>query len=81
MRAAPEPLDAHPLSKGPHPMDTLSPPVPPRCQGCTERIVSLEKRIADMERAFALMADYRSRPPARPSARQKAAERWDIEAG
>ena len=55
-------------------MDTLSPPVPPRCQGCIE----LEKRVADMERAFALLADVRANP--RPAARQKAALAWGMEA-
>ena len=75
MRAAPGLLDTPPLGKGPHPMETLTPP--PRCQGC----IALEKRVADMEKAFALMQDYRSRPPASPSARQKAAQAWGVEAG
>lgn len=56
-------------------MDTLTPP--PRCQACA----ALEKRLDDMEQAFALMKDYRSRPPASPSARQKAAQAWGVEAG
>lgn len=57
-------------------MRSLSDPAPPRCQGC----IDLEKRITAMERAFALMSDFRSRPPARTSARQKAAEAWGVEA-
>lgn len=62
-------------------MQTLRAPAGACCQEHAERIVSLEKRIADMERAFALMADYRCRPPAGPSARQKAAQVWGVEAG
>ena len=51
-------------------MDTLSQPVPARCQGCTEKIASLEHRIAEMEKYFAVLRD------SRPSAAQRAAERW-----
>lgn len=51
-------------------MASLRPQAPARCQGCIE----LEKRVADMEQAFALLADVRANP--RPTARQKAAERW-----
>ena len=74
MTAAPVPdaprlPDAAPLGKEPHPMDTLSPRVPPRCQGCTD----LEKRVAEMERFFAILQGSVPRPP---SARQRAAERW-----
>ena len=55
-------------------MASLKPQAPARCQGCIE----LEKRVADMERAFALLADIRANP--RPAARQKAALAWGMEA-
>ena len=55
-------------------MASLRPQAPARCQGCIE----LERRVADMEQAFALLADVRANP--RPPARQKAALAWGMEA-
>ena len=55
-------------------MDTLSQPVPARCQGCTEQIADLEQRLAKMEVFFAVLKN--SRRPGRPTAAQRAAERW-----
>ena len=52
---------------------------PARCQGCTEQIALLEHRLAEMEKFFAALRGPAGR--ARPSAMQKAAERWDLEAG
>ena len=53
-------------------MESLRPQAPPRCQGCTD----LEKRVAEMERFFAILQGSVPRPP---SARQRAAERWHQE--
>ena len=54
-----------PTRKERPPMET-----PARCQGCTEKIASLEGRIAEMEKYFAVLRDSRL------SAAERAAERW-----
>lgn len=58
-------------------MQTLRAPVPACCPEHAEQIAALEHRIAQMEKFFTIL---QGRVPARTSAMQKAAERWDLEA-
>ena len=51
-------------------MESISQTAPARCQGCSEKIAALEHRIGEMEKFFAILRGTR------PTARQKAAERW-----